>query len=195
MNVGMNIALILALALAATGSSTRYPADVRNSPAAVPGHNLNHNETLVRDTTLTQRADDWSLWLSVEQAFAVAQRFIPFPIYQPRIAGCGPWGCGQNHNETLVRDTTGSSKLKATKGVHLPKWVCGLNHNETLVRDTVLTQQADDWSLWLSVEQAFAVAQRFIPFPNHHPLINACGRWGCGTNHNETLVRDAAPMK
>ena len=27
------------------------------------------------------------------------------------------------------------------------------------------------------------------------PLPGGCDDWGCGTNHNETLVRDAAPVK
>ncbi|MBA3354699.1 MAG: hypothetical protein H0U18_01920 [Pyrinomonadaceae bacterium] len=84
MNAGMTIATIfsLLLALATAGDAARYQAGVNDSPA-VRGSNL-------------------------------------------------------NHNETLVRDTTGSIKLKATKigaGV-CPKWVCGANPNETLVRDT-----------------------------------------------------------
>ena len=27
------------------------------------------------------------------------------------------------------------------------------------------------------------------------PLTGGCDEFGCGTNHNETLVRDAAPVK
>ncbi len=52
MYIGMNLALILALALSAIGGATKHQADVRNSSTGVRGHNLNHNETLVRDTTL-----------------------------------------------------------------------------------------------------------------------------------------------
>jgi len=162
MNVVITIALILALASAE--SSIRYRDNVSNNDAAPRGVNLNHNETLVRDTARTLQADDWSLRLNVEQAVAAALSFISFPMYQSHIAGCGRWGCG-------------------------------LNHNETLVRDTVLTQRTDDLSLWPSVEQAFAVAQRFFPFPIYQSRIAGCGRWGCGTNHNETMVHDAPPMK
>jgi hypothetical protein len=103
MNTGMTIALILVLALAAIGSSTRYQADVGNSSAGVRGVNLNHNETLVRDTTLVQRADDWSLWRSSEQSFAAAPLLTQFLFYRAG-ASCSPWICGSNHNETLVRD-------------------------------------------------------------------------------------------
>jgi len=99
MSMGLNIALILALALAAIGSSTRYQADVNNSFPAVRGQNLNHNETLVRDTTLVQRADDW--WLSGEQSFAAAPLLTPFLFYRAG-AGCSPWVCGANRNETRL---------------------------------------------------------------------------------------------
>jgi hypothetical protein len=49
-----------------------------------------------------------------------------------KVGGCGRWGCGQNHNETPVRDTA------LTKGGSqtCPKWVCGANHNESMARDT-----------------------------------------------------------
>jgi hypothetical protein len=96
MYIGISLALILALALAATGISTRYQADVSNRSMAAPGQNLNHNETLVRD-----EADDWSLWISSKQSFAVAPLLSQFLFY--RVVGtCLPWKC--NHNEMLVRD-------------------------------------------------------------------------------------------
>jgi len=102
MYIGMNLALILALALAAIGGSTKHQADVRNSSTSVRGQNLNHNETLVRDTTLSQLAEDSSVFLSGEQSFAL---LIQFSFYRAGL-GCSPWVCGSNHNETLVRDTT-----------------------------------------------------------------------------------------
>ncbi len=52
MNAGMTLAIVfsLVLTLAAAGGAVGYQAGVSNSPAAVRGTNLNHNETLVRDT-------------------------------------------------------------------------------------------------------------------------------------------------
>ena len=182
-NVGMNIALILALALAATGSSIKYQVDVSNSNSAVRGHNLNHNETLVRDNgfktvgptncpkwlcggnhneTLVrdaatpQRADDWSLWLSGVQTFALASLLSQFSTYR-----AGP-GCS--------------------------KWVCGTNHNETLMRDTSQSQQSDTWNFLMSRAQSFAASSLLIQFSIYRP--GSCSHWHC--NHNETLVPDAA---
>ena len=106
MNTGMTIATIfsLLLALATAGDASKHQAGV-SSPAAIRGHNLNHNETLVRDAAPLQRTDDWSLWLSSEQAFDPASLFIQFLSY--RAGGqCSPMVCGSNHNETFVRDTT-----------------------------------------------------------------------------------------
>jgi hypothetical protein len=103
MYMGLNLALILALALAATGISTSYQADVNNSSPAVRGNNLNHNETLVHDEATPQRAEDWSVWLSGEQSFAAAPLLTQFLFYRAG-ASCSPWICGSNHNETLVRD-------------------------------------------------------------------------------------------
>ena len=103
MYIGMNLALILALALAAIGISTRYQADVNISSPAVRGNNLNHNETLVHDEATPPRADDWSLWLGSEQSFAAAPLLTRFLFYRAG-ASCSPLICGSNHNETLVRD-------------------------------------------------------------------------------------------
>jgi hypothetical protein len=102
MNTGMTIATIfsLLLALATAGDATRHQARVSDS-TAIRGQNLNHNETMVRDTTLNQRTEDWSLWLSGEQAFAPVSLLVQFSFYRPGLV-CPPIMC--NHNETLVRD-------------------------------------------------------------------------------------------
>ncbi|MCM3905376.1 MAG: hypothetical protein ND866_27075 [Pyrinomonadaceae bacterium] len=102
MYIGINLALILALALAAIGGSTKYQPDVSNRSAGIRGQNLNHNETLVRDTTLSLRAD--TPGSSGEQSFA-SRLFSLFSFYRAG-PGCSKWVCGANHNETLVRDTT-----------------------------------------------------------------------------------------
>jgi hypothetical protein len=31
--------------------------------------------------------------------------------------------------------------------------------------------------------------------PSSRPMSGGCEEWGCGMNHNETLVLDAEPMK
>lgn len=104
MNAGMTIATIfsLLLALATAGDAAKHQAGVSDSPAGIRGSNLNHNETLVRDTALVQQSNDWSLWMSDERSFA-ASVLIQFSMYRPG-PGCSPWVCGSNHNETLVRD-------------------------------------------------------------------------------------------
>lgn len=208
MYIGMNLALILALALAAIGSSTKHQADVRNSSTGVRGQNLNHNETLVRDTAQSPPANGSTLRLNSDQSF-VSQLFISF--YRPG-AGCAPWvrGHNLNHNETLVRDATlsqpvdGRSSRRAGEqsfaarlltlfsfyrpGAGCSKWVCGTNHNETLFRDTTLSQPANDWSRWLS--EKLLASPLFIS--SYRPGAG-CAHWHC--NHNETLLRDAAPIK
>ncbi len=208
MNVGMNIALILALALAATGISTRYQADVSNRSMAAPGQNLNHNETLVRDTTLIQRADDWSLWLSGEQSFA-SPLFISFTFYR----ACPPIMC--NHNETLVRDRplsqqsdtwnffrSGAQAFAAPlftfsfyrAGLGCSPWICGSNHNETLVCDTEFKAIGP------------VTCPKWICGANHNQTLvrdtelkkigpTNCPKWLCGGNHNETLVRDTTMIQ
>ena len=102
---------------------------------------------------------------------------------------CPTWGCGENHNETLVRDATparqaGVSRHATTTGC--PIWMCGSNHNETLVNDATSVPKADTLSRWLTSIQEFI----FTSFPTS--VRGGCDDWGCGMNHNETLVRDAA---
>ena len=97
------VSLLLALA-GAGGTAKKQAADV-NSPAArniTPSKIvLNHNETMLSDTTLLQQADPWSQWLTSLQVFV----FTRFSSYAPGGGGgCEEWGCGANHNETLVRD-------------------------------------------------------------------------------------------
>ncbi len=57
MNAGMTLAMIISLLLALStgGDATKQQAGVNGSPAAPRGQNLNHNETLVRDTVLIER--------------------------------------------------------------------------------------------------------------------------------------------
>jgi len=92
---------------------------------------------------------------------------------------------GVNHNETLARDTT-SSNVPRPAGC--PTWMCGSNHNDTLVSDATSVQQEDTLSQWLTNVQAYV----FASFTSYAPVRGGCDDWGCGMNHNETLVRDAA---
>jgi hypothetical protein len=69
-----------------------------NSPTGV---NLNHNETLVRDTVSIQPASEQNAWNDGEQSFSTSL-LLSFLTY--RIGGvCSPMVCGANHSETLVR--------------------------------------------------------------------------------------------
>jgi len=162
MNLGTTItlmlALMLALALGAVGGSTsRSQANLGDSSPAVRGHNLNHNETLVNDEATTKHADDWSLWLSSERSFDPSSVLIQLLSYRAG-AGCSPW-------------------------------ICGSNHNETLVSDEVPTQRTDDWSQWLSGDLALNPGSLFMQFSLYR-VGAGCSPWVCGSNHNETLVRD-----
>jgi hypothetical protein len=57
-------------------------------------------------------------------------------------SGCPEWGCGSNHNETMVSDATSAQQpegsLYAPTLAGCPIWFCGSNHNETLVDDVPL---------------------------------------------------------
>ena len=117
----------------------------------------NHNETFVRDATAGP-ADKWLTWVSNERLFAEVPLLFTLMTYRSGF-GCSPTVCGTNHNETLVRDT----QFKPPIGVGCSPLVCGSNHNETLVRD-----------------------MHFKPAAG-----SGCAPWVCGANHSETLVVDA----
>ena len=122
---------------------------------------------------------------------------------------CPTWGCGENHNETLVSDATPVPQQADTlsrwltsiqafiftdfstyapRPVLCEDWGCGMNHNETMVSDAPSLEQADTWGQWLTSVQAFVSTR----FPVYVPGGLPCEDWGCGTNHNETMVSDAA---
>lgn len=71
-----------------------------------------------------------------------------------------------------------------------------LNHNETLVRDAAPIQHEDTLALWLSNELAFR-ATLFMQLSIYRAGISPGTPVVLGTNlnHNETLVRDAAPAE
>jgi len=93
--LGTLLSLLLAAATAGNRSGVNGPAD-RPAP---PGHNLNHNETFVRDDidnpTLTL-----SSWLTREHASLIAPVLMHLSYSG---LTCSPWVCGSNHNETLLR--------------------------------------------------------------------------------------------
>lgn len=99
---------------------------------------------------------------------------------------------GVNHNETLVNDATPvrqvNGSFHATKMAGCPIWYCGTNHNETLMSDATSAQQTSTLSRWLTSIQAVF----FTSFSTNARGGAPCEDWGCGMNHNETLVSDAA---
>jgi hypothetical protein len=207
MNAGLTLATILSLllTLAASGDTTKPQASVGNSPASgrdietqhnetlvrdqgTRGHNLNHNETLVRETVPARKIGSTCSPLvcgSNHNETLVRDAGLI------RKGGftCSPIVCGSNHNETLVRDT----QFEPSIGGGCSPMVCGSNHNETLVRDAV-PSQPDELSLWLSGEQAFSAAPLLSQFLIYR-AGGQCSPLICGSNHNETLVRDAALLK
>jgi hypothetical protein len=63
----------------------------------------------------------------------------------------------------------------------------GVNHNETMVSDATTVHQRDTSNEVFKGEQAFGFV-RVLLYPN----MAGCPVWMCGSNHNETMVRDLA---
>ena len=125
--------------------------------------------------------------------------------------GVVPTGQNLNHNETLVRDLAPNqlgTEANLLMGSHpefadarlflffvanrtgftCSPWICGSNHNETFVRDTAGSQMPTGRSLRLTSAQAVAVAPILIQLTQ---VGLGCSPLVCGSNHNETLLRDA----
>jgi hypothetical protein len=112
---------------------------VRLEPRITPGTSMQHNETLVREPTEAEKPAPSAR----EDADKTRLRVVRL---EDRIAprsgggGCDDFGCGTNHNETLVR-VPGKAKPRKVgrlKVVKLePRLAPGIwqNHNETLIRD------------------------------------------------------------
>lgn len=127
---------------------------IGGATASVDGHNLNHNETIVRDPAPDQQTNSWSVLLNGEPAVTVGPLLSQFLFYRVG-AGCSPWVCGSNHNETLVHETAyqrpnaGRSWLTPEQaetvapvliqlsptGVVCSPLVCRSNHHETFLSD------------------------------------------------------------
>lgn len=116
-----------------------------------------------------------------------------------------------NHNETMVSDAalvqqvdTLSDWLTSLQAFVFGRFVntpadiapsrIALNHNETMVSDAAMVQQADTSSEGLTSPQAF-VFSRFLSYAPGVGRPGGCDDWGCGGNHNETFVEDAAPTR
>lgn len=84
---------------------------------------------------------------------------------------------------TVVNKQTDVNSPAASRNITPSK--LGLNHNETMVSDAALVQQADTVKWLMNVQTS--ILTRFSIY-----LSGRCEDWGCGTNHNETLVRDVA---
>jgi hypothetical protein len=101
MNAVTNFVAIVSISLAlVAGSSSagkeqaqvNLPQGRSITPSKIA---LNHNETMVSDAGLVQ-VDDLSQWLTSLEAFFF-NKHVP--------GGCDEWGCGTNHNETMVSET------------------------------------------------------------------------------------------
>jgi hypothetical protein len=95
--LGTVLSFLVAVATAGNTAGINAPSD-RPAPS---GQNLNHNETFVQDTASYQTPDAWILWLTPDEATAVAPVLIRLSY-----SGftCSPTVCGSNHNETLLRE-------------------------------------------------------------------------------------------
>jgi hypothetical protein len=166
----------------------------------------NHNETLVLDARTGKRPSTSEMFVRTD-----ALRAAPFGFTRSSYGigtDCPKWLCGENHNETLVRDTTFTESrgkgadccsdrpVKITLRVtpwsiyYCPGWICGSNHNETLLRDVRPAEPAARWSNWFTGGQSFAASEIILLFSTL-TVRDRCDEYVCGTNHNETLLRDA----
>ncbi len=205
------VSLLLAMALAGGAAKKQGSVNSQTERNIAPSRiALNHNETLVSDVTSVQQTDSWSEFLISVQVFI----FNRFSIYAPGRGipgGCDEFGCGMNHNETMVSDATSvqqadalsqwltsvqvfifSRFLSYAPGRGLPggceEFGCGSNHNETMVSDATSVQQTDHWTQWLKSVQVFVF--RFSSCVPGGIVPGGCEEFGCGTNYNETMMRD-----
>lgn len=93
----------LLLALATAGDARKDQAKVDAPPRNITPSKIaiNHNETMVRDATSVQQPDAWAEWWTNVQDFVFAN-LITYDLRDK--GGCDDWGCGTNHNETMVSD-------------------------------------------------------------------------------------------
>lgn len=98
----------LLLALATADTATKQQSE-EQSPAAAAATApskiaLNHNETMVSEAPLAQDASLWSRWVTSVQAFIFTSFSNGAPVNRD---GCDDdFGCGMNHNETMLRETS-----------------------------------------------------------------------------------------
>ncbi len=151
--------ILLALATAGGAAKAKSGDEEIITPSKIV---LNHNETMVNDATSVQRSEALSKWLMGLSVF-IFNRVSSYARGGGVPGGCDDWGCGMNHNETIVSDATS-------------------------------TQQPDTWSQLLTSLRVF-VFTRFSSYAPGGGAPGGCDDWGCGANHNETMVSDAAPVQ
>ncbi|MCM3906056.1 MAG: hypothetical protein ND866_30600 [Pyrinomonadaceae bacterium] len=205
------VSLLLAMALAGGTAKKQESVNSQTERNIAPSRiALNHNETIVSDATSVQQEDSWSQFLTNVQVFI----FNKFSSYAPGAGvrdGCEEFGCGGNHNETMLSDATSVQQTNAWGQLltsveafifnrftsYVPgggphgcddEFGCGTNNNETMVSDATSIQQADPWSLWLTSLQGFI--SRFSSYAPGGGVPGGCEEFGCGMNHNETMVRN-----
>jgi hypothetical protein len=123
MNAGLTLAMIISMLLAMGVSSDPNVAKKKQQEAeqqlsdnkdktsggflgtgngvTPTGHNLNHNETLVRDLAPNQLAIEGNLSMGSQQEFADTRLFLLFLANRTGLT-CLPLVCGSNHNETFL---------------------------------------------------------------------------------------------
>jgi len=91
MNAGTNLLLTLSLlfAMAVAGSAISEQRNEESDTTTPSRIAINHNETML---SVAGAAYGWSDWLADIQAF----------FSKPTSGGCDEWGCGTNHNETML---------------------------------------------------------------------------------------------
>ncbi len=183
----LTMSVLMVLAVGGAGTSTQVSSEASDTPPSRIA--INHNETMLGSSMAIGQAYTLADLLASIQALVVSK---------PTIGGCDDWGCGSNHNETMLGGSLAIgqvytlSDLFASIGAFFGRptsggcdeWGCGTNHNETMLGGSLAIGQA--YSVTDSVSDLLASLQTFFGRPTSGGA--GCDDWGCGTNHNETML-------
>jgi len=189
------MSVLMVLAVGGTGTNAQNSSEASDTPPSRIA--INHNETMLGGSMAIGQAYTLTDLLPSIQAFFSSR---PTP-------GCDDeFSCGMNHNETMLGGSlaigqayTLADLLASIQALAVSKpttggcddWGCGMNHNETMLGTSLAIGQA--YSVTDSVSDLLASIQACFGEPTSGGGV--CDDWGCGSNHNETMLVDSAPIQ
>ena len=87
----LTFSLLMVLAVGGASTQTQNSSEASETPPSRIA--INHNETMLVDFAPIQTSNMWDEWL---------KNFAAFFSTKPTPGGCDDWGCGTNHNETML---------------------------------------------------------------------------------------------